>query len=85
MGDFLRKHCPEEYDLIMKTKAEGVAITADLVETIAYRSDNPSFQSVKFREVLSDFRKYKCRTPNKATLDVDSEVEMIKRKLKLAD
>lgn len=85
MGDFLIRNCPEEYDLIAKAKAEGMQISADLIESIAYLSDNPSFQSVAFRKALSDYRRYKCRTPNKATFDVDVEVEMIKRKLKLID
>lgn len=79
------RNCPEEYDLITKTKAEGVGVTADLVETIAYRSDNPFFQTVAFREVLSDYRQYKCRTPNKVAFDIDVEIETIKRKLKLPD
>ena len=79
------RNCPEEYDLIMKTKAEGMGVTADLVETIAYRSDSPSFQTIAFREALSDYRRYKCRTPNKVTFDVDMEIETIKRKLKLSD
>lgn len=79
------KNCPEEYELICKTKAEKMGITADLVETIAYRSDNPSFQTVEFRIALSDFRRYKCRTPNQAKFDVDFEVAAIKRKLKLSD
>lgn len=79
------RNCPEEYDLITKTKAEGMGVTADLVEMIAYRSDNPSFQTVAFRKALSDFRRYKCRTPNKAIFNLDTEVETIKRRLKLSD
>lgn len=62
-----------------------MGVTADLVETIAYRSDNPSFQSVEFRIALSDFRRYKCRTPNQAKFNIDAEVAAIKRKLKLSD
>lgn len=62
-----------------------MGITADLVEIIAYRSDNPAFQTVEFRKALSDFRRYKCRTPNRAQFDLDSEVAAIKRKLKLSD
>lgn len=85
LGNFLRLNCPEEYELIMKTKTEGIGITADLIETIAYRSDNPSFQSASFRKALADFRRYKCRTPNKTVFDMDTEIEAIKRKLKLTD
>lgn len=79
------RNCPEEYDLITKTKAEGMGVTADLVEMIAYHSDNPSFQTVAFRMVLSDFRRYKCRTPNKATFNLDTEIETIKRRLKISN
>lgn len=85
LGDFLRKNCPEEYELIVKAKTEGASVTADLVETIAYRSDNPSFQSVTFRKALSDYRRYKCKTPNQAHFDLDAEVAAIKRRLRLTD
>ena len=85
LGNFLIKNCPEEYELIMKAKADGVSITADVVESIAYRSDNPSFQLVAFRTALSDFRRYRCRTPNKVAFNADDEVEAIKRRLKLLD
>ena len=85
LGDFLIRNCPEEYNLITKTRAEGMNITADLVEMIAYRSDNPSFQTTAFRKALSDFRRYKCRTPNKATFSLNAEIETIKRRLKLSN
>lgn len=85
MGDFLIKYCPTEYELIIKAKAEGAAITADLVEMIAYESDNPSFQSVDFRKALSDYRRYKCKTPNKAKFSLDAEVAAIRRKLNLTE
>lgn len=62
-----------------------MGITADLVEIIAYQSSNPSFQSTDFRKALSDFRKYKCRTPNRAQFNLDSEIAAIKRKLKLSN
>lgn len=85
LGDFLIRNCPEEYELITKTRTEGVGITADLVEMIAYRSDNPSFQTVAFRRALTDYRRYKCRTPNKVAFNIDAEIETIKRKLKLSE
>lgn len=85
LGDFLIRNCPEEYELITKVKAERMSITADLVEMIAYKSDNPSFQSAEFRIALSDYRRYRCRTPNKASFNIDAEIEAIKHKLKLSD
>lgn len=62
-----------------------MGVTADLVEMIAYHSDNPSFQTVAFRKALSDFRRYKCRTPNKAIFNLDTEIETIKHRLKISN
>lgn len=62
-----------------------MGVTADFVEAIAYRSDNPSFQTIEFRKALSDFRRYRYRTPNKTKFDLNTEVEAIKRKLGLSD
>lgn len=85
LGDFLLKHCPLEYELIAKAKREGLAVNADLAETISCHSNSPAFHSVEFRKALADYRRYKCRTPNKVQFDLDSEIAAIKRKLKIGD
>lgn len=72
-----------EFELITKTNSERLGISADLVEVIAYHSDNPAFRSVEFRKALSDYRKYRCRTPNKVQFSLDNEIAVIKHKLKL--
>ena len=72
-----------EYELIVKTKNERQGISADLVETIAYHSDNPAFRSVEFRKALTDYRRYRCRTPNKVAFNLDSEITAIKHKLNI--
>lgn len=72
-----------EYELINKAKSERLGINADLVETIAYHSDNPAFRSVEFRKALTDYRKYRCRTPNKVQFSLDNEIAAIKYKLKI--
>lgn len=83
LGDFLIRYCPMEYELINKAKSERLGINADLVETIAYHSDNPAFRSVEFRKALTDYRKYRCRTPNKVQFSLDNEIAAIKYKLKI--
>lgn len=83
LGDYLQKYCPMEYELISKARNERVGVSADLVEAIAYHSDNPSFRSVEFRKALTDYRRYKCRTPNKVEFNLDSEIASIKFKLNL--
>ena len=83
LGDYLLKYCPVEYELINKAKSEGVGVSADLVEAIAYHSDNPAFRSVQFRKALTDFRRYRCRTPNRVEFNLESEIAAIKNKLKI--
>lgn len=83
LGDFLMKNCPVEYELIQKTKKEGFSVSADLIEEFAYHSDNPAFQSVEFRKVLADYRRYKCKTPNKVQFNLEAEIAAIKRRLNI--
>ena len=85
LGDFLLRFCPVEYELITKAKSERLGVNADLVETIAYHSDNPAFHSVEFRKALTDYRRYRCRTPNKVQFNIDSEIAAIKYRLKIND
>lgn len=72
-----------EYELITKAKNEKLGINADLIETIAYHSNTPAFRSVQFRKALADFRRYRCRTPNKTTFNLDNEIAIIKQKLNM--
>lgn len=83
MGDYLLKYCPMEYELISRARNERVGVNADLVETIAYHSDNPSFRTVEFRKALTDYRRYRCRTPNKVEFNLESEIAAIKYKLNI--
>lgn len=85
LGDFLLKYCPVEYELITGIKKERLNVSADMVETIAYKSNNPIFHTAEFRKVLGDYRKYKTKTPNKVQFNLDSEIRAIKYKLKLTD
>lgn len=79
------KYCPTEYELIDKVKKERLKVDADLIEAIAYHSDNPAFRTVEFRKALTDFRRYKCKTPNKVKFNLDQEIKAIKLKLNLKD
>lgn len=83
LGSFLKRNCPVEYELIKKAREDRITITADMIEQIAYQSDNFAFQSVEFRKALSDYRQYKCRTPNRAKFDLDTELANIKKRLRL--
>lgn len=75
-----------EYDLVTEAGRTGrQGITADLVEMIAYQSDNTAFQSPEFRRALADFRKYRCKTPNKVQFSLDREIQAIKHQLKIKD
>ena len=83
LGDFLLRNCTVEYELITQAKNERLGISADLVETIAYHSDNPAFRTIEFRKALTDYRRYKCKTPNKVQFSLDNEIAIIKRKLNI--
>lgn len=83
LGDFLKRNCPTEFQLIQKIRKDRYWVTADVIESIAYHSDNPAFQTVEFRQVLGDFRKYRLRTPNPARFDLDKEIAEIKRRLQI--
>lgn len=86
LGDFLFRYCPLEYELIDDAKnSVNQRNKADFIESLAYRSDNVAFQTAEFRKCLSDFRKYRCKTPNVARFDLDTEIEAIRNRLKLKD
>lgn len=57
-------------------------IVIELIETIAFTSENPVFKTIDFWKALTDFRKYGRSTPNPVRFDVDAEVKRIIRNLK---
>lgn len=80
LGRYLLHRCPLEYRLIRDSIASR-RIPVNLVEAVAYASDNPAFKTVEFRKALIDFRKYGLRTPNAVQFDVDAEIKLILAKL----
>lgn len=81
LGDYIKRYCPVEFDLLMRARGEGQFITADIIEGIANSSTNPMLRTTAFRKVLGDFRRYKCTTPNTCKIDVDTECELIRKHL----
>ena len=83
LGDFLKRNCPTEFQLIDEARKQKQNITADFIDKLASASDNPAFQSPEFRLVLGDYRKYRCHTPNVGKFNLNWETDVIRKRLEI--
>ena len=83
IGYLIKHECPVEWRFITDIKtANGLNVTADFLENLAYMSDNPFFRTEKFRRALMDFREYGYVTPNRKGFDLDDELRYIRDRIR---
>lgn len=80
----LAHEVPVEYKLLMDTVGllKLRAPSANLIEAIAYASDDPFFRKTKFWRCLKDYKKYGLRPPYAVETSVNKELYYIKIRIK---
>lgn len=84
IGFLLAHEVPLEYKLLMET-VKSLRLgspSAELIEAIAYASDDPLFHKTKFWRCLMDYKKYGLRPPYAVETSVSKELYYIRIRIK---
>lgn len=84
IGFLLAHEVPIEYKLLMETvkSLKLSSPSAELIEAIAYASNDPFFRKTKFWRCLMDYKKYGLRPPYAIKTNVHKELYYIRIRIK---
>lgn len=84
IGFLLAHEVPLEYKLLMETvkTLKLGSPSAELIEAIAYSSNDPLFRKTKFWRCLKDYKKYGLRPPYAVETNINKELYYIRIRFK---